>query len=159
MPIIVDGYNLLHLVQKTSEDSGEITDVQMCHLINDYLRLINESGEIIFDGIGPPEKSGFDHISNLEIVFVGSHTDADTVIENKIIASSASKRLTIVSSDRRVRNAAKARKAVSLKSETFWDKLQKQLSRKRTVREPAEKRRGLNKSETDQWIKFFGLDQ
>jgi len=159
MPLIIDGYNLLHFIQKTSEDSESITDVQLCRIIGRYLKLVGEKGEIVFDGIGPRDKSGFDNISNLEVLFSGRAADCDTVIEHKITANTAPKRLTVVSSDRRLRLAARKRKATAVKSEVFWSNLQKQLSRKRTASEPAAKRHGISESETKQWLEFFGLEQ
>ena len=86
MPIIIDGHNLLWSIQKPSEDSELITDVKLCYIIGRYLKLIDQNGEIVFDGKGPPDKSGFDNISNLEVLFAGLATDADTVIEDKIKA-------------------------------------------------------------------------
>lgn len=157
--IIIDGYNLLHSIQKTREEFESISDVQLCRVISRYLKLIGQKGEIIFDGIGPPDKSGFDNISNLEVIFSGRATDADTVIEHKIRANTAPKRLTIVSSDRRLRKAAQARKATAAKSEAFWADLGKQLSRKRPAKEPKEKQQGLDESETRLWMRFFGLEQ
>jgi len=136
-----------------------VHDVQLCRIIGSYLSLTGQSGEIIFDGTGPPDKSGFDGISNLEVFFAGSGTDADTVIEGKITANSAPKRLTIVSSDRRLRKAARARKATSIKSEVFWNNMQKQLSRRKVAKEPTAKRRGLSESETRQWLDIFGIEQ
>ncbi|MHC4396339.1 MAG: NYN domain-containing protein [Planctomycetota bacterium] len=159
MPIIIDGHNLLWSIQKLSEDPEAITDIQLCSIISRYLRLIGENGEIIFDGTGPPDKSRFDNISNLEIFFAGLTVDADTVIENKIKANTAPKRLTVVSSDRRVRKATRARKATAIQSKVFWSNLRKQLSRKKTIKEPTAKRQGLSESETEQWLKFFDLDQ
>jgi hypothetical protein len=58
-----------------------------------------------------------------------------------------------------LRKAARARKAISVKSEVFWNSVQKQLSRKITTKEPAAKRRGLSDGETKQWLEFFGLEQ
>lgn len=123
------------------------------------MREVRESGEIIFDGTGPRDKSGFDNIRNLEVSFAGLNTDADTVIEDKIRASTAPKRLTVVSSDRRLRKAAQVRKAPAVKSDVFWKNIQRQLSRKKPGREPAAKQQGLTDGETEQWIKFFGLGQ
>ena len=158
MPVIIDGYNLLRSVQK-AEEFESISDVQLCRLVGRYLKLIGEEGEIIFDGTGPPDKSGFDDISNLEVLFAGPGGDADIVIEDKIRANTAPKRLTVVSSDRKLRRSAQARKARAVKAEVFWDELQKQLSRKRTTKEPTAKRRGLTESETRQWLKFFDIEQ
>ena len=159
MPIIIDGHNLLHSIQKNGDDYEPVSDVQLCRIISRYLNLIREDGEIIFDGTGPPDKSGFDNISNLEVFFAGLGSDADTVIEDKIEANTAPKRLTVVSSDRRIAKAARRRKVTMIKSLVFWENLRKELSRKRGPKEPTEKRRGLSESETEQWLKFFELEQ
>ena len=159
MPLIIDGHNLRWSIQKASEESNSITDLQLCHIVGRYLKLIGERGEIVFDGVGPPDKGGFENIGNLEVLFAGLASDADTVIEDKIRASTAPKRLTIVSSDRKVQAAARARKAEVVKSDVFWTNLQKRLSRRKTVREPSAKRWGLSESETEQWLRLFGLEQ
>ncbi|MFZ0034604.1 MAG: NYN domain-containing protein [Sedimentisphaerales bacterium] len=159
MAVIIDGHNLLHLIQKEDQDSGPTSDVQLCHIISRYLKRINEKGEIIFDGTGPRDKSQFDDISNLEVFFAGLRSDADTVIEEKIKASTAPKGLTVVSSDRRLRDAARKRKATAVKSQVFWNDVQKQLSRKNKIKEPPAKREGISESETDQWLKIFDLEQ
>ena len=155
---IIDGNNLLHAIYKTAGDTEAISEVGLCRAVRRFLEMTGEKGEIIFDGAGPPDKSGFDNIVNLEVSFAGLGRDTDTVIEDKIKASTAPRRLTIVSSDRRLRKAARARKAASIKSEMFWMNLQKQLSRKTTVEEPSEKRQGISASETKQWLEFFGLE-
>jgi len=158
MPLIIDGYNLLHSIHKTNEDSDAISDIQLCRIVDIFLTQTGQKGEIIFDGTGPPDKSKFDNTTKLEVLFAGRGGDADTVIENKIKASTDAKRLTVVSSDRRVLRAARAKRAAAIKSNVFWDNLQRQLSRKKTAREPPAKRRGLSESETEQWLKFFGLE-
>jgi uncharacterized protein len=159
MAVIIDGHNLLHSINKEDSDAGLISDVQLCHIISRYLKLAGEKGEIIFDGTGPRDKSGFDNISNLEVFFAGLRSDADTVIENKIKASTAPKGLTVVSSDRRLRDAARKRKAAAVKSQIFWNDVRKQLSRKSKLKEPPAKREGISESETDQWLDFFGIEQ
>ncbi len=157
--IIIDGHNLLYSIVPPGHQAEPMTDLQICWIISRYLKAIGDKGEIIFDGTGPRDKSGFDNIANLEVFFAGLGTDADTVIENKIKASSAPRRLSIVSSDRRLRDAARARKATAVKSEVFWDNLQKQLRRKKPLKEPEAKRSGLTESETKQWLEFFGIEQ
>ena len=157
--IIIDGHNLLHSIQELEEGSEPISDVQLCRILGRYLKLTGEKGEIIFDGIGPRDKSGFDNINNLEVFFAGRGSDSDTVIEDKIRASTAPRRLTIVSSDRRLLKAARAGEATAVKSQVFWNNLQKQLRRKKPIKEPPAKRRGLSEGETKQWLEFFGLEQ
>lgn len=156
---IIDGYNLLHAILNADESSGAINDVELCRVVGRYLKLTGQSGGMIFDGTGPPDKSGFDNVGNLEVIFTGRGSDADTVIEDKISASTAPKRLTIVSSDRRLRKAAHARRCTAMKSEAFWSDVQKELNRKRPAREPMAKRQGLSESETDQWLDVFGFEK
>ncbi len=157
MPLIIDGNNLLQSVQKGGEDLRSLTAGRLCRIISTYLRLTGEKGEIVFDGKGPPDKSEFDNISHLEVFFAGVAADADTVIEGRIRINTAPKRLTVVSSDRRLRSAAHARRATAIKADVFWGDVQKQLSRKKTPKEPAEKRLGLTEGETEKWLEFFGL--
>lgn len=158
MPIIIDGYNLLRFVEGSDEGFGAMTDVELCLSLDKYLNLINEKGLIVFDGTGPPDKTGFDTLSRLEILFSGQNKDADSVIETKIKLNTAARFLTVVSSDRRIRTAAMAKKAISLKSDEFWAQVQKQLNRKKQQRDPNEKQHGLNEGETEQWMKIFGID-
>ena len=155
---VIDGNNLLHAIYQTAGDSDAINDVALCKVVSRFLHLKSEKGEIIFDGAGPTDKIAFENMSNLEVSFAGAGSDADTVIEDKIRASTAPKNLTIVSSDRRLRKAARTRKAIPIKSERFWAEVQNQLSRKKVVKEPAAKRQGLSESETKKWLEFFDLE-
>lgn len=159
MPYIIDGHNLLHAIRKADEEFEPVSDVQLCRSVGAYLKLIGDSGEIVFDGTGPPDKTAFANIGKVEVLFAGRDTDTDTVIENKITASTAPKRLSIVSSDRRLRRAAQRRRATAIKSEDFWRDVQKQLSRKRPAKEPLAKQQGLTESETEHWLEYFGFDQ
>lgn len=156
---IIDGHNLLHAICKIEENAKALSEPGMCKVLGTYLKLAGEKAVIVFDGSGPPDKSGFDGISHVEILFAGLATDADTVIEDKIKASTAPKGLTIVSSDRQLQHAAHAKRATAIKSEVFWAEVQKQLSRKRAAKEPSGKRQGISQSETEQWLKVFGIDQ
>ena len=158
MPVIIDGHNLLWLIRNQEEDKS-ITDVALCRVLDIYFGLTNETAEIIFDGIGPREKNAFDSIKNLEITFSGRATDCDTLIENRILDSTAPKRLTIISTDRRLRDAADERKATAIKSEDFWDEVQKRISRHKPRKEPAQKRKGLTQSETEMWLREFGIEK
>lgn len=158
MPLIIDGYNLLHSIHKADEDSDAISDVRLCRIVDIFLMQTGQKGEVIFDGTGPPDKEKFDNMKKLDVFFAGPASDADTIIENKIKASTDARRLTVVSNDRRILQAARARRATTIKSNVFWNNLQKQLSRRKTAHEPAEKHRGLSESETEQWIKFFGIE-
>jgi len=161
MPFIIDGHNLLWCIQNAEEDKS-VTDVALCRILDSYFGLVSRrrvSAEIIFDGPGPLNKTEFKITRNIDVTFSGRASDCDTIIESRILASTAPKRLTIVSTDRRLRDAAEARKANSIKSEDFWDEVKKCLSKKRHGKEPPGKRQGLTQSETELWLKTFGLEK
>jgi predicted RNA-binding protein with PIN domain len=159
MPVIIDGYNLLWAIQHTGRDMDEYTDLQMCFILGRYFKSKGETGQVVFDGTGPPDKETFFNIEWLDVRFVGFSTDADTVIINKIHSSSAPKNLEIVTNDREIKDAGRRRKTKITSSENFWNKVQKTLSLKEgQVKEPHEKQHGISEAETDMWMKYFGLD-
>lgn len=157
--ILIDGHNLLWAVQGMADSPKGISDVGLCRFVGRYLKLIKECGEVIFDGPGPRDKSDFDNIEGIEVLFAGLGRDADTMIEAKIAANTAPRNLVIVSSDNRLRRAARARRAESVKSEDFWERVVRELERgRRATEEPHGKRLGLSEGETDQWLDFFGME-
>ena len=158
MPFIIDGHNLLWSVQNI-EENASVTDIAVCRILDSYFGPAGRNAEIIFDGTGPLNKSEFNNLTNLRVAFSGRSCDCDTIIEQRINASTAPKLLTIVSSDRRLRDAASARKSISIKSEDFWQEVKKRLSKRKAAKEPPGKRTGLTESETKLWLKAFGLEQ
>ena len=160
MPFIIDGTNLLCSIEELHGQHEPRSEVQLCHVLARYFARLRDLGEVVFDGAGPPDKSAFDGLGDVEVIFSGFNSDADTVIEEKIEANTASRRLTVVSSDRRLRKAAAARKATALKSELFWEQVQTELRRAKPAPvEPEEKREGLTEGETEKWLDLFGLDE
>jgi len=156
--LIVDGYNLLRTVQNLTEHSSEITDIQICQVINEYLYRTKKKGSLIFDGIGPRDKSPFNNMFCLDIIFSGTTREADDIIEKMILDSSAPKNLTVVSSDRRIKKAAEKRKAEAIDCVDFWMAMLKQLEKKaKKPAEPKEKFAGLTESETEFWLREFGF--
>lgn len=163
MPLIVDGYNLMHVIRKSDEDFTNLTEVGLCKIISEYLKRVRDRGHVVFDGTGPYDKTDMEWlggIENLEVYFSGAKTEADEIIEQKIQDSSAPKSLVVVSTDRRIRTAAAKRKATAVTSEIFWLQLIQQMEHQNKPSvEPKEKRQGLTEGETDQWLDYFGLDQ
>lgn len=157
---IIDGNNLLWALNEGFGEREIRTEVDLCRVLSKYFGQIGETGQVVFDGSGPSDKNQFNAMDYLEVYFAGFHRDADSVVEEKIVADSSPRRLTVVSSDRRLRKAAGERKAAALKSEEFWQRVQRELSRKKPRRkEPEEKREGLTEGETDKWLEAFGLDK
>jgi predicted RNA-binding protein with PIN domain len=160
MPYLFDGYNLLRAIHKI-EEFAALSDVQLCRAISDYLCCIRDHGHLVFDGIGPSDKSAFGEMPCLEIYFSGEKKEADDIIEDKIQDNTAPKSLYVVSSDRRLRTAAAKRKATAVTAENFWQILLTRLEKhaNRPAPEPSQKRHGLTERETDLWLDFFELNQ
>jgi predicted RNA-binding protein with PIN domain len=157
---IIDGDNLLWALRQSLEEREITTELELCHVLSRYFASTGGLGQVVFDGAGPADRSDFDAIANPEIVFAGYSRDADSIIEEKLKASTAPRQVTVVSSDRRLRKAAALRKATGLKSEEFWELVRRELGRKKPrKKEPEEKREGLTDGETDKWMEAFGLDQ
>ena len=133
-------------------------DRTLCRLLARYGRSLHDTVELIYDGIGPPDKGIFYGHRNLHVNFAGEGTDADTIIEHKIEACTQPKRLVVVSTDRRIRAAARKVKAQSIRSVDFWAMVLDRLNRKQPVREPGGKRHGVSEKETQQWLRDFGLE-
>ena len=158
MPVLIDGYNLLRYMQAYDEQFEAINESALCGIISEYLKRSRSNGQIIFDGLGPPDKSDLSGFGNLEVYFSGQDTEADDIIEEKISINSAPKRLIVVSTDRRIRAAASHRKAISVRSDLFFLEMEKVLERKTLTPEPKEKRGGLTEAEAEEWIDFFEID-
>jgi predicted RNA-binding protein with PIN domain len=157
---IIDGDNLLWALRQGLEEREITTELELCRTLSRYFALTGEPGQVVFDGAGPADRSEFDTIINPEIIFAGFNRDADSVIEERLKANTSPRRLTVVSSDRRLRKAAAMRKAAAVKSEEFWEQVRRELKRGRPRKpEPQEKREGLSEGETDKWMEAFGLDQ
>lgn len=159
MPYLIDGYNLLRAVQKY-EEFAALTDVQMCRVIADFLRCVQDRGHIVFDGIGPPDKRELGGIGGVEVYFSGERYEADDIIEQKILDNTAPKSLVVVSSDNRLRRAAAKRKATAIRADAFWAYMCEQLEKQanRPAPEPSEKRNGVTEREADLWLDYFDLD-
>ncbi len=158
MPLLIDGYNLLGAIHKSEEQHALMDEAGLCRMVSDFLRRMRKDGRMYFDGTGPRDKSAVTGLSNLEVIFSGPGVEADDRIEEEIEQSTSPRFLTVVSSDRRIRDSAGKRKAVSVPSDEFWKLVVKTLERKKKgIREPRAKREGLTESETEEWMKIFGL--
>jgi hypothetical protein len=156
MPFLIDGYNLLRSVQKQLEQTL-FAEAELCMVLREYLRRRRSYGTIIFDGIGPRNKERLQGVGSLQIGFSGHGVEADAVMERLIMENTAPKRLTVVSSDRRIRTAAKHRKCSDIKADDFWQQVCDCVEKPAAAREPQEKRQGISPAEADAWMTVFGL--
>ncbi len=159
MSYIFDGYNLYHAACKALEQWSAVTVTTLFEFVAGDLSYIKQSGKVIFDGFCPRGRELPDRLGPLHFYYSGDYgSDADTLIEEMILEDTAPKKLTIVSSDRRIRSAARIRKAVSMSSNDYLAEMMHRYNRPApTPREPQQKHSGLTPAETTYWLKIFGV--
>jgi len=158
MPYLIDGHNLLWSIFKNDEHFEPVDDAGLVSTVSLYCQDMRDYGEVVFDGIGPPNKRPFKQIAQVDVIFSGQGIEADDVIEDKIARCRSPKKMCVVSNDRRVRHAAQKAKAQAIRSDAFWAQVLKRLLRRRGPEEPVGKRHGVTDSETREWLRQFGLE-
>jgi uncharacterized protein len=157
---IIDGTNLLWAIREWPEGPQVTSEEGLCQVLDGYFATTHQQCQMVFDGTGPRDRNAFGGIRHIDVIHAGFDQEADSVIEGKVLADSAPKRLTIVSTDHQVRDAATGRKAAVLRCEEFWEQVLAHLRRNKTrKKEPPQKRKGLTDGETDQWMDLFGLEE
>ncbi|MBN2843359.1 MAG: NYN domain-containing protein [Sedimentisphaerales bacterium] len=159
MSYIFDGYNLYHAACKALEQWSAVTVTTLFEFVAGDLSYIKQPGKVIFDGFCPRGREYLDRLGPLHFYYSGNYgLDADSLIEDMILEDTAPKKLTIVSSDRRIRSAARSRKAVSLSSNDYLFEMMRRYDRPGPApREPKQKQSGLTPAETNYWLKIFGV--
>lgn len=133
MPLIVDCYNVLHATMPPM--LAGLDEGGLCRALarTTWARGAYGGGgggiTVVADGRPKPLRAAESPVPEVDLVFAGSHRSADDLIIQLINQHSAPRRLTVVSSDRQIRAAARRRKARDLPSDDFIDKLVHQLAR------------------------------
>ncbi|HZZ73639.1 MAG TPA: NYN domain-containing protein [Pirellulales bacterium] len=132
MAIIIDGYNLLHasgiLPRGIGPGGLERSRQALLNVLVESLPPTElPRTTVVFDASEAPwgvaRETTF---KGLRIYFAAKDSDADSLIEELILADSAPKRLTVVSSDHRLHKAAKRRKATPVDSDRWFAALLRQ---------------------------------
>lgn len=160
MPILVDGNNLLHAARQLAGEQAPPGRAWLCLILGQWAERYRQELHIVFDGAAPPRDVAvqIDHPA-IEVSYSGAGVTADEVVIEAIGASSAPKRLIVVSTDRELRRAARRRRAVAVRADDFWRQVQEDLARPPRQRpEPRSKYRGLSAEQTERWLREFGFD-
>ncbi len=164
MPLLVDGYNVLHTTMPPS--LAGLDEAELCLALG-RSPWAGDGITVVFDGRVKPHGPALSPADGVELIYSGPKRSADEVIIDAINASSAPRRLVVASSDREIQKAAKRRRAKTLSS----GKLISLLVNTRTAR-PGDAKRGgtggasggaiagpmLGEEEVEQWLKQFGID-
>lgn len=161
MPLLVDGYNLMHAVQASRWADVGLGRAALCRLLGEWAEASGNPVTVIFDGATPAEPlAGQLADPRIDVLYSGERT-ADDALADWIDSYSAARKLWVISSDRAVRQATGRRGAQSIKSEEFAEWLGRQIRRIReggpAEREP-EKPGVVGGEASDAWMRQFGFD-
>lgn len=154
MPVIVDTYNVLHVTGILPPELAGIDVAELAELIA-ASRYGTETVWLVCDG--RPASGRSQRHGRIITHYAGKGSDADAHIGRMIDASTTPRRLTVVSSDHRVRRMALRRRCVALASESFLGHLAVdavQVVRPRIPRPSVP----LDERQIDRWVREFGLD-
>ncbi len=164
MPFLIDGYNVLHVVGIIGRGVGPDS------LQNARSALLNFLAEslppdevlqttVVFDARRPPPglPRSLKH-RGITVHFASQYEDADSQIEELILAHSSPRRLTVVSSDHRIQRAARRRKARAVDAEVWYAEVvrQRQERRKKATETSARPPVPLLEEDVEYWIRQFG---
>ncbi len=160
MAIIVDGYNVLHASRWLASDWKGADRAKLCQLLGNLAKQSGEKITVVFDAQPSGPDIAKTRAVNIEVIFSGHSRTADDVIIQMIKSSSGPRNLTVVSSDREIKSAARRRGCKVSTAGEFIKASASQLARARNKknREPEQKQKGLTPSETDEWLSEFGID-
>lgn len=166
MPLLIDGYNLLHATGIFGKGSGpgwfERSRRALLEFLAQSLRQRERrSTTIVFDASeappGLPSQSSHDGIT---IYFARQHTEADDLIEELIEASRNPRRLVVVSSDHRLQRAARRRGATSVDANIWYHELRAEIAAQtaageRLLEKPEP---DLSPAQVELWLREFGVE-
>jgi predicted RNA-binding protein with PIN domain len=164
MPLIIDGYNLLHasgiLGRGVGPGSLERSRTALLSFLAESLAERELSATtVVFDAReAPPGLPRVTQFRGITVRFAERGSDADQEIEQLIAAHSSPRRLTVVSSDHRLHRAARRRRATAVDSDRWYAAtLRERIERARTKgpgRKPSEP---PTEAEVRFWLREFGL--
>jgi len=160
MPLLIDGNNLMFALKEFGLDVGRSG---FCRLLSAMVQRSHDRDRtvcVVFDGAAPhgPLMRQIE-APGIQLRFSG-RLKADELILGAIADSTAPRRLTVVSTDRQIRAAARRRRCPGLTSLDFAQQLLAALDRPvPRPSEPPEKRAGSTAQQTQEWLREFGIQE
>ena len=154
--LVVDVYNVLHVTGVLPPEIAGPDAPALARLVA-RSRYRGRGAVLVCDGTPKPgERGDPDWGGGIRLVHAGRGRDADGLIERLISEHTAPRRLLVVSDDRRLRTAARRRRAGWLGSAAFLGHLAEDATSSRGAPGP-EKPGPLDPEETDAWLREFGF--
>ncbi len=128
MPLIIDTFNVLHMTGVLPPDLSGM-DIEELRGVISLSRFRNQTITLVCDGVQPlelrrqPDDDQQRALTNISMIWSGTDTDADTLIEILVAQNSAPRRLTVITSDRRLTRVIRKRRVRIMTSESFLSRL------------------------------------
>lgn len=156
MPLLLDAYNILHVVGVLPPDLAGIDLDELADLVADS-RFRGDEAILVCDGV--PKRHAVTHPS-VHVRFAGAGRTADETIVRLVRRSSAPKRITVVTSDREIVQAVRRRRAGVIPSDRFLAMLAEDHTRpgspsrssSTSAMHPSDRR------QVDAWLRLFRVD-
>ncbi len=151
MPYLIDGHNLIAQMPGLSLADPD-DEARLVGWLRRYAARKRQKITVVFDHGIPGGWSRELSTGPVQVVFAGSHTNADRILMERIRESKAPTTIKVVSSDREVRRAAEARRMEVIGSPDFARILLAPPPRQ--ARNPRDDI-SLSKDEVKEWLRLF----
>jgi predicted RNA-binding protein with PIN domain len=150
MPYLIDGHNL---IPKLGLQLASLDDEQaLISRLQEFCRFRRTQAEVFFDG-APPGQAPIRKAGAVTAHFVRRGSSADAAIEIRLAQMGKTARnLTVVSSDGRVKRAARAAHAGILSSEEFAREMSRVQAKHTTI---SNHDATLSPHEVEEWLDLF----
>jgi hypothetical protein len=161
MPVLIDGYNLLHAMGVLSGRVGpaglEKARLRLLGLLHGTYGDEAATVTVVFDAANaPPEADDTADYHGIHVRFARQYAEADDLIEDLVRHDSAPRHLTVVSDDHRIRDAARRRQCTILGCAEYVDWLARhRRERHRPPAESSAKPGHPSEAETEHWLREF----
>lgn len=155
MPYIIDGHNLIPKIPNVHlQDIDD--EVHLVKMLQEFCRIKRKQVEVYFDN-APPGSPSARNYGSVIARFIREGNTADQAIRRKLKRLGGEARnWSVVSSDREVKDAARAARAMIISAEDFASQLLEVLGD--TGIEPSDAEGKLNAQEVEDWMRIFGVD-
>ncbi len=159
MPLLIDGYNLLHVTGITGSrgDLQGSREALLRFLATAIEPKERQLATIVFDAAeAPPGLPRAVVIDGMTVRYASQYDSADELIEELIAQHNVPRSLTVVSSDHRIQRAARRRRAPFVDSDVWFAEAVRRRERTRRPPPPAAKPQGaLSGDELNYWLAEF----
>lgn len=160
--LLIDGYNLLHAAGLGRLDYGP-GDLQRCRerllrlLVNHLSPAELARALVVFDAREPPpDRPARQTFQGLRVLFANPGGDADVAIQETLAEHAAPRRVTLVSSDHMLQQAARRHRADWIDSEDFLSGLERRRRVRSHVADSEKPASELTPAESEHWARYFG---